>query len=93
MPDLYDIAGKRLNAGEIAKGAIGLAKAMVGVDRASDQTIHFRQAICRVCEYQDLGECSGGPGCKCWIKPKTQIASQKCPDSPPRWDAEREDGK
>jgi hypothetical protein len=72
------------NCGAIVQGAIGLAKAAAGVDRADDATIERRRSICRNCPHAQPCPLSAGKKCKCakcgcLLKAKTAIAGERCP--------------
>ncbi len=43
-----------------------------------------RKAICDYCRHNDNGTCDI---CACIIEAKVYLSSEKCPDSPPRWEA------
>ncbi|HCD34127.1 MAG TPA: hypothetical protein DER01_17080 [Phycisphaerales bacterium] len=72
----------------IIHGAAGLAKAKLGIDRASDGVIEHRTQICKTCPksiFKDaqLRKCSA---CGCGlIDKKLVVASEKCPLG--KWDA------
>jgi hypothetical protein len=65
-------------------GLRGIAKAISGVDRASEETIEARLAVCRSCPsglFRD-GVCdSRGGGCGCLLRYKVRLASESCPKS------------
>jgi len=42
-----------------------------------------RQAKCDVCPHLNGKRCSL---CKCFLQPKLKLATERCPDNPPRWD-------
>jgi len=63
-------------------GALKAAKAIVGIDRASDDEIAVRLKVC--------GGCPNGVGggcrlCGCSIALKVRLRTECCPDNPPRW--------
>lgn len=70
--------------GRIIHGAIGLAKAAIGIDLADEATIEARRAICRACPHAmpheknpaKFGACEK---CGCRLQAKTAIASESCP--------------
>ncbi|MCC7409966.1 MAG: hypothetical protein IT442_18005 [Phycisphaeraceae bacterium] len=70
--------------GNPIKGAVGLAKAYLGLDKADDATARRRWEICTTCEHFDLGLCRL---CGCHLSAKVRLASQSCPATPPRWAA------
>ena len=41
-----------------------------------------RQTICKYCKYNDHNFCRK---CSCVIPAKICLASEQCPDTPPRW--------
>lgn len=71
----------------IAHGAAGLAKAVLHIDRASDETIAARRSICAGCpESKSIGGivmvCNK---CGCAWGAKIVIESEKCPLPVPKW--------
>jgi len=77
---------------KIARGAIGVAKAVIGVDRANDATVQTRRDVCRECPHAkrnharmnrptkgltNLSQCAR---CECFIVAKTLLAGEKCPE-------------
>ena len=67
----------------LVHGAVGLTKALVGIDRAPVAVIAARRAICRQCDratrHKDGVRVLRCLECKCWIKLKTRIAGETCP--------------
>ena len=61
----------------IPKGIIGLAKAEFGIDKASEEVIAERKAICMSCALNDIGRCSK---CNCYLYAKIRIRKEKCPE-------------
>lgn len=61
---------------KIVHGAAGLAKAAMGLERASEETIRTRSLICRTCEHYRHGFCAK---CGCMIAAKVRVASEACP--------------
>ena len=59
-----------------AAGAINTAKAYLGIDPATPETMKARWAICSKCEHNDLGRCNL---CGCGVSEKLRLASQSCP--------------
>lgn len=57
-------------------GALGILKAVTGVDRADDATIGFRRYACICCPKRVRGWCSV---CQCRLKQKTVVKSEHCP--------------
>lgn len=62
-------------------GAVGRFVAS-GMELASDEEKARRAAICGGCEHFAGGRCSK---CGCWLNYKQSLASEHCPDAPPRW--------
>jgi hypothetical protein len=79
----------------LLKGAAGLAKAALGIDRASDEIVAQRRNQCRECPHatknpkrvhlptKGLTKLSRCQLCDCFIHAKTLLASETCPDG--RW--------
>jgi len=44
-----------------------------------------RVAICHSCD-QWLPDSNRCALCKCYLRPKTHLAAESCPDNPKRWD-------
>lgn len=71
--------------GKIAKGATGLTKAALRLDRADDQTISSRRDACRSCERSERRSIAGVvqvrtcAACGCLIRAKSLVASERCP--------------
>ena len=70
--------------GAIVHGAIGLAKAALGVGAADEATIEARRAICRACDRAI--RCEQKPSlfcrcreCGCVLRAKTRLADESCP--------------
>jgi hypothetical protein len=67
----------------LAHGAVGLTKALVGIDRAPAAVIEARRAICRQCDratrHKDGVRVLRCQECACWIKLKTRLAGETCP--------------
>jgi len=77
---------------EVIHGAVGLAKAATGIDRAEAATIEARRVICRACEHalpcvfrglHTLGRKCKCAKCGCNLRAKTTLAGENCPDG--RW--------
>jgi hypothetical protein len=66
----------------LRKGAVGLTKVALGVDRAEDSLISQRRKVCEACEHLKGGTCVL---CGCWYSQKVKLAGEQCPDEPPRW--------
>ena len=67
------------------KGAVGITKAALHVDRAPEVLIRKRRSICAICPQANAGSSrtSRCLACTCFIHPKTATATEKCPLS--RW--------
>lgn len=66
----------------MASGAVGIGKAIAGIDATEPTLQTMRIAICRSCpdDLYENGICSlSGGGCGCVLAAKTRIASEKCP--------------
>lgn len=63
---------------KIAKGAVGITKSVAGIDRATNETIRDRKAICKTCpEFNaKLNKCKK---CGCALQHKLRINGEKCP--------------
>ena len=74
---------------DCVKGALKLLKAIAGVGEAPWQAVQARQRACAECPHLKPGpawplrRCGI---CDCFIAAKTRLASEACPDQPPRWD-------
>lgn len=70
------------------KGPVGVAKAVVGVDRAPSAEVVRRLAICDACEHavpcaRDATRACRCSVCKCVLSLKARLASERCPAG--RW--------
>jgi len=65
-----------VHKGGILKGAVGLAKAHLGIDAADKETVESRQATCLGCDRFDFGKCKE---CGCYLHAKVRIKSETCP--------------
>lgn len=70
-------------------GAVGITQSVLGLGLAPEAVIAERLAICRQCPQRINGHCSL---CGCSLHHKVRLASQRCPDDPPRWDAVKAHG-
>lgn len=81
-----DALKKRQEEGRVGrwvKGATGLAKAALQIDKAPATIMHERRGICHQCEHLQSGRCDK---CKCFILAKSRLLSQDCPlDKWPLW--------
>lgn len=68
------------SVGDLVRGAVGVAKAATGVDRAPEETITARWESCLACEHHDRGKCTK---CGCFTAAKIRLASSVCPAD--RW--------
>ena len=74
---------------KIFHGAVGLAKAALGLDAVSVSVREARLDRCRVCEHATRHPtkrtAAGLPlvrwcrACRCWLDAKTRVASESCP--------------
>ena len=67
---------------KLAKGVPGLLKSELGLDRADQETMDKRQAICEKCPdgIYDFGVCSEERGgCGCFLASKVTINGESCP--------------
>lgn len=83
--------------GKVAHGAVGLAKAVLGVGKAPQAVVAERRNLCRACEHATrnaaprfaatggLTSLSRCKLCSCVIIAKTRNAEESCPDG--RWGA------
>ena len=68
----------------IVKGAIGLTKVALGIDRATDEVIAARLAECLKCPHrmfgtpQKLTSLSRCRLCNCLVKQAAKVSSKKC---------------
>lgn len=70
----------------ITSGAVGSARAVLGIDRASDEEIEKRWSICSKCEFHKHWQCLE---CGCVVSLKIKVASESCPKG--FWQAQGED--
>lgn len=69
----------------IVHGVAGLAKAALGLDKASEETIGHRRAICHDCDQRTRWwVCKK---CDCVLEAKMRVASEECPLR--KWPKER----
>ena len=69
--------------GRWARGAKGLTKAALQIDKAPATVIHERRGICHLCEHLQNGRCDI---CKCYILAKARLLGEDCPiDKWPEW--------
>ncbi len=66
------------------KGAVGIAKSVVGVDRAPSAEVVRRLAVCGACEQgvpckRDSSRACRCSVCRCALSLKTRVASERCP--------------
>ena len=67
---------KQSLVGKIAHGAMGLAKASIGIDYPGDDVVKKRWDICKSCEFFKLWQCTD---CKCFVPGKIRVKSEFCP--------------
>jgi hypothetical protein len=70
---------------KIVQGVAGLCKAAAGVGTADKAIIKLRRELCAKCEHASAGDrgMSRCGLCGCFIRPKTVLKDQECPDK--RW--------
>ena len=80
LPDVPDPRPARPAAkATLAHGVVGIAKALTGIDRASDATVAARTAICEACDqWQKLPVGHRCKACGC-TGLKLLVASESCP--------------
>lgn len=64
------------------KGAVGMAKANLGIDAAPRELVDERWEICKGCPSNVYGSCSE---CGCPLAYKMAVKSETCPLDPPKW--------
>lgn len=69
---------------QITKGVVGLTKAVLGIDRADEQTIEARRSLCRSCDraepcIRNAHQFCICKECGCLLKAKTSVKSEVCP--------------
>lgn len=69
-----------LSPGMVAKGVRGLAKVAAGIDNAPEAVREERRRICAECLGVELGWRTECPVCRCFIKAKTRLKAERCPD-------------
>lgn len=62
----------------LRKGAAGLTKVALHIDRSDDDLIAERKAICEGCEHLKGNTCDL---CGCWYSQKVKLAHETCPAS------------
>jgi hypothetical protein len=62
--------------GDLVRGAVGVAKAALGVQAAPTEVVRARWAACLACEDHDCGKCSA---CGCFTGAKVRVAGESCP--------------
>src|SRR4051812_25487208 len=78
LPHLFERAGNLAKAGgRVAKAIVTRKKV-----RVSKEEKERRLAICHACEWFQANTCMK---CGCVAKWKTKLATEHCPDIPPRW--------
>jgi len=61
---------------DLVRGAVGVAKAALGVQAACDETVRSRWAACLECDAHDCGRCRE---CGCFTGAKIRVAGESCP--------------
>ena len=62
--------------GDLVRGAVGVAKAALGVQAAPADVVRERWAACLACESHDCGRCTA---CGCFTGAKIRVAGESCP--------------
>jgi hypothetical protein len=70
------------SVGDLVRGAVGVAKAALGVQAAPDETVRARWAECLACDSHDAGRCTA---CGCFTGAKVRVAGETCPRG--KWQA------
>jgi len=74
-----------MNKHDIYRGAVGLTKAALQIDKCDDNVIKQRLKICHDCEHRTQSKSASGniisrcKICKCFIKAKVRISKESCP--------------
>jgi len=68
--------------GDIVRGAVGVAKAALGVQVAPVNAVIDRWSICSSCDQHDCGRCKA---CGCFTGAKVRVAGESCPQG--KWTA------
>lgn len=64
------------SVGDMVRGAVGVAKAALGVQAASEADTRARWAFCQQCDQHDCGRCNA---CGCFTGAKVRVAGESCP--------------
>ena len=64
-----------LTLGGVISGAVGTAKAVLGIGVSSREELERRYSICQACRRNDLGQCLD---CGCYVAVKARVASESC---------------
>jgi hypothetical protein len=62
--------------GDLVRGAVGVAKAALGVQPAPSEVVRARWAACLACADHDCGRCMA---CGCFTGAKIRVAGESCP--------------
>jgi len=62
------------------RGAVGVTKAVLGVDRVRPQVLERRLAACQACPHRRRAKCAL---CTCYVGLKARVSSEVCPEG--RW--------
>jgi hypothetical protein len=62
--------------GDMVRGAVGVAKAALGVQAAPVAEVQARWAFCQQCDQHDCGRCLA---CGCFTGAKIRVAGESCP--------------
>jgi hypothetical protein len=61
---------------QIARGAVGVTKVALRVDRTRDGDLRTRLALCALCPSLRGAKCGR---CRCYVQLKARVASETCP--------------
>lgn len=61
---------------DLVRGAVGVAKAALGVQAAPAEVVRERWAACLACAEHDCGKCTA---CGCFTGAKIRVAGESCP--------------
>ncbi len=61
---------------DLLHGAVGVAKAGLGVDAAPADVVKSRWELCSTCDQHDCGRCEA---CGCFTGAKVRLAGESCP--------------
>ncbi len=67
---------RSVTVGDMVRGAVGVAKAALGVQAAPVEVVRARWAACLACAEHDCGRCIA---CGCFTGAKVRVAGESCP--------------